>query len=59
MRLQWFQKTERTRDTSPEERKGDSHWCMAKPIQYCKVKNNNKIKKKRGTKEKGLCNSDF
>lgn len=23
MRLQWFQKTERTRDTSPEERKGE------------------------------------
>ena len=25
----------------------DACWCMAKPIQYCKVKNNNKKKRKK------------
>ena len=25
----------------------DACWCMAKPIQYCKVKKNNKLKKKK------------
>jgi len=25
----------------------DACWCMAKPIQYCKVKNNNNNKKRK------------